>query len=317
MLWRTAIFTQGCFRASSGDRRSARRGVRVIRAATAHRSTNDGYVPARFGRGGATRMLAKRIICLLLLCSTAQIARGDERVRQVQEELRRRNLYFGDIDGRETPEVSNAVKRYQARKGFEVTGRIDEATATSLDIQPPNATATATLPDVPVLKSDSARQLPEAERIALEKRAEANLDAMQSPAPPAEEPPAQDITPQRVQSYVEQYLRDAESPDIGAQVKYFAYPTNYFDHGFVDAAFVTRDVTNYVKRWPERKYTLRAAPRVAAAAKDGDALVEFPIDFEVRNHNHVAKGRTNNFWTVRQEGDDLKIVAIREQRVRE
>ncbi len=266
-------------------------------------------------------MRTKRIICLLLLCASAVGARADERVRQVQEELRRRNLYFGDIDGQQTPEVSNALRRYQARKGFEVTGKIDDATATSLDIQPPNPTAAAAtsepLPDVPVLKSDSARQLPQAERIALEKRAELNVDPPQSPAPPAEAPPAQGITPERIQAYVDEYLRDAESNDIGAQVKYFAYPVDYFDHGQVDAAFTNKDVANYVKRWPERKYHLRAVPRIAAAPKDGEAVVEFPIDFEVHNGNHVARGRTDNFWTVRQEGDDLKIVAIHEQRLRE
>ncbi|MFL6539271.1 MAG: peptidoglycan-binding protein, partial [Chthoniobacterales bacterium] len=60
-------------------------------------------------------MSGKRFIaCLLLLFSTAQIY-ADEQVRQVQEELRRRNLYFGDIDGTPTPELENALRRYQAR----------------------------------------------------------------------------------------------------------------------------------------------------------------------------------------------------------
>src|SRR5215213_4167769 len=136
-------------------------------------------------------MAGKRlIVCLLLLLSTAAIY-GDERVRQVQEELRRRNLYFGDIDGTATPELANALRRYQARKGIGVTGTIDDATATSLDLQPRTAKVqrpAAPLPDVPVLRSDSARGLPEQERLALEKEAEANPDATQSPAPPAEAP---------------------------------------------------------------------------------------------------------------------------------
>src|SRR3954465_2828984 len=98
-------------------------------------------------------MPGKRFIaCLLLLLSTVAIY-GDERVRQVQEELRRRNLYFGDIDGTATPEISNALRRYQSRKGIDVTGAIDDATATSLDLQPRTAKvhrAVAPLPDVPV-----------------------------------------------------------------------------------------------------------------------------------------------------------------------
>ncbi|MFL6595072.1 MAG: peptidoglycan-binding protein [Chthoniobacterales bacterium] len=264
-------------------------------------------------------MSGKRFIaCLLLLFSTAQIY-ADEQVRQVQEELRRRNLYFGDIDGTPTPELENALRRYQARKGIGVTGTIDDATATSLDLQPRTAKvqrAVAPLPDVPVLRSDSARALPEQERIALEKEAETNPEATQSPAPPAEAP-AQNMTPERINTYVEQYLRESETSDIPAQVKYFSYPVQYFDHGQVGAEFVNKDVGNYVKRWPERKYTLLAPPNVTAGAKEGEARVEFTIDFDVRNSKHVAKGRTDNFWTVRQEGDDLKIVAIREQRIRD
>jgi hypothetical protein len=41
------------------------------------------------------------------------------------------------------------------------------------------------------------------------------------------------------------------------------------------------------------------------------------MSFRVRNKKHAASGRTKNFWTIRAEGDDLKIVAIREQRLRE
>ncbi len=266
--------------------------------------------------------MARRTLLILLLLATAGLARADERVRQVQEELRRRNLYFGDIDGQQTPELSNALRRYQARKGFAVTGAIDDATATSLDVQPVNATAASAamppLPDVPVLRSDSARQLSEGERVAIEKQAEANLDAAQTPPPPAEAPtPSNDITPDRVREYVEQYLRDGETQDVSAQVKYFDYPVEYFDHGAVDADFVQKDVANYVKRWPDRHYTLLAPPKIVAAPEADEAQVQFPISFDVRNPKHAAKGRTNNFWTLRQDGNELKIVAIREQRLRD
>lgn len=275
-------------------------------------------------RGVAPRAqrMGRRILFLLLLLSVAAIARGDERVRQVQEELRRRNLYFGEVDGQQTPELANALKRYQSRKGFAVTGAIDDATATSLDVQPANpnaasAAATPPLPDVPVLRSDLARELPAEQRVALEQRAETNPEPTQTPAPPAEAPPTNNITPERVREYVEQYLHDSETDDIAAQTKYFDYPVQYFDHGTVDPGFVQKDVTNYCKHWPERKYTLIAPPKVTAAGRSDEVQVEFPISFDLQNHSHTAKGRTNNYWTLRQEGDELKIVAIREQRLRQ
>ena len=61
--------------------------------------------------------MVNRLFCLLfLLIATSAFA--DDLVRGVQEELRRRNMYFGDVDGKMSPELSTALKRYQARKGF-------------------------------------------------------------------------------------------------------------------------------------------------------------------------------------------------------
>jgi hypothetical protein len=169
-----------------------------------------------------------------------------------------------------------------------------------------------------VLKSDSARALPPTQREKIAYQAERNLDApTPSPAPPAEQPSAaQDITPAQINALVEEYLRDSERDDIDVQTRYFSYPVQYFDHGQVGAEFVHKDVTNYCRRWPERKYMLTEQPKFAAAAGD-ETSVEFVIAFSVRNKNHVVTGRTRNFWYVRPEGDQLKIVAINEQRLRD
>lgn len=273
----------------------------------------------RAGAGFLTLDMVIRFFCLLLLFVTS-VALGDEQVRQVQEELRRRNLYFGDIDGRATPELASALKKYQQRKGFSATGQIDETTASSLSIQVTTlAVADRTgLPDVPVLKSDSARELPEARRFALEQSAVENVDLAPTPAPPAEEPPtAQDLTPERVRKFVEEYLRDGEGADVDAQTRYFVYPVDYFDHGPVGADFARKDVRNYVKRWPERKYMVTEPVSFVASGNDRDTMVEFVIAFSLRNKEHTANGRTKNFWTIRPEGDELKIVSIREERLRE
>src|SRR5688572_24261344 len=119
-------------------------------------------------------MRAIACLCFILL-GTAGVVRADEQIRQAQEELRKRNLYFGNVDGKECPELVGALKRYQARKGFAVSGRVDAETASSLHIQA-TADSAGSLPDVPVLRSDAARELPPSERVALEQAAEDNLD---------------------------------------------------------------------------------------------------------------------------------------------
>jgi peptidoglycan hydrolase-like protein with peptidoglycan-binding domain len=258
---------------------------------------------------------------LLLLLPLSTLARADETVRQVQEELRKRNLYFGNIDGQISAVLTDALKRYQTRKGFAVTGKVDRDTATSLHVQTTVA-ASGPLPDVPVLKSDTASALPESQQLALQREAEDKPDLTPSPPPPAESPAAgQDLTPDRVNKFVQDYLRDAETPDVSKQVGYYAFPVHYFDHGNVSQEFVTKDTGNYVKRWPERKYTLTGPVSFFASGNEGETNLEFTIDFslrsDMRSTRNKAAGRTRNWWTVRGNGDELKIVAIREARIRE
>jgi hypothetical protein len=262
------------------------------------------------------------LLCLLLLLVLpASRLRADETIRQVQEELRKRNLYFGNIDGRESPELTGALKRYQTRKGFAVTGGVDRETANSLHVQVAIAASTPSLPDEPVLRSDTASAMPESQRLALEREAELNPDLTPTPAPPAEPPaPGQDLSPERVTKFVQDYLRDGETDDIAAQVRYFAYPVVYFDHGKKEGDFVTKDVENYVRRWPQRKYAL-VGPVSFFAGDEGTTTIEFTFSFEVqsptRKTKQNARGRARHQWTIRSEGGELKIVAIKEQRLHE
>lgn len=261
-------------------------------------------------------------IIVLVALPLSGVARADETVRQVQEELRKRNLYFGNIDGQTSPVLVDALKRYQSRKGFAVTGKVDRDTATSLHVETTPVATVAALPDVPVLKSDTASALPESQRLALQREAEEKPDLTPTPPPPAESPaPGQDLNPERVNKFVQDYLRDAESTDVAKQVNYYAFPVRYFDHGDVSQQFVTKDTSNYVKRWPERKYTLTGPVSFFASDNEAETNVEFTIAFELhspeRSSKNKAVGRTRNWWTLRGNGDDLKIVAIREARIRE
>jgi peptidoglycan hydrolase-like protein with peptidoglycan-binding domain len=227
------------------------------------------------------------LVALLLVGATASL-RADEGIRQVQEELRKRNLYFGDIDGQSTPELIGALKRYQQRKGFKVTGTVDGDTAASLHVQ---STVASTDKDP-------------------SERADLPID----PEPPAEAPaPSQDISPDRVNKFVEAYLRDAETNDIYLQAWFYAFPVQYFEHGLVGLEFVTRDIRYHVKDWPERKYKLAGPATLIASGNEGETLIEFSIDYERRNKKRATSGRAKYFWTVESKGDDLRIVSIREQ----
>jgi hypothetical protein len=59
---------------------------------------------------------------------------ADEQVRRVQEELRKRHLFYADANGEKSAALSVALKRYQEKKGFSPTGSIDSVTLVSLGI---------------------------------------------------------------------------------------------------------------------------------------------------------------------------------------
>ena len=111
--------------------------------------------------------MMRRFPCVALaLWLAANVGWSGELTRQMQEELRKRNLYFGEIDGTDSEFLKKAVAKYQSLKGFPQSGVPDEATLQSLGLKgedlPP------ALPDVAVLKSDAPRELTEQERQIVE-----------------------------------------------------------------------------------------------------------------------------------------------------
>src|SRR5438552_19066977 len=106
---------------------------------------------------GVSRWTDRRLLKVgaFLLLLSALLVRADELTRRAQEELRKRNLYFGDVNGQMNSELANAIKKYQARKGFAQTGQVDEETSRSLKIPytGPAKEPAASWPDIPILKS--------------------------------------------------------------------------------------------------------------------------------------------------------------------
>jgi peptidoglycan hydrolase-like protein with peptidoglycan-binding domain len=76
---------------------------------------------------------------------------ADDQVRQVQEALRKRHLYYGNPTGEMSPALSAAIAHYQEKKGFPRTGSIDAETSASLGITRPVPQAT----EAPVVVVDN------------------------------------------------------------------------------------------------------------------------------------------------------------------
>jgi len=242
------------------------------------------------------------LLFLLFVVAAATVSRADEQTRQVQEELRKRHLFFRDIDGKPSPEYAIALKRYQARQGFAVSGIADEMTLYSLGIGEPTAPAegAAELPNVPVLKSDAA--LPETKP---------------QPAPiPTRDQTASAVTKAEIRDFLRRYFDACQSDSPQDELTFYADRVAYYDHGAVDKAYIENEQAVYNQRWPARKYTMGDSVRVVRAGNN--TLAKVRVAFQVANvtHNRKASGRTDDTFSLAKNGNSLEIVSVKEARVR-
>ena len=290
------------------------------------------------------------LLALLLVLGPAlpKPARADELVRQVQEELRKRNLYFGDVDGTLSAPTAAALRRYQQRKGFPTTGQPDAITLHSLMIPlplalaatsvaspsatsptpPPSTTAlfpslaspeeTLPWPDVTVLRSDEGRRQSPPEAADTEATPAPLPDSTRPPRPPPAAATRRRLTVEEARAFIARYLQAGQTNDPQAELAFYGDRVDYFNEGVVDRHFIGGDISRYDHRWPDRHFTL-LEPFTIANSPDGDpdkTVVNFRYQFANKGSKYLVHGKTDNTWTLAGETPaDLRIVAIKEQRI--
>lgn len=244
---------------------------------------------------------------MILLLGAGRL-RADDLTRQVQEELRKRNLYFGDIDGRTSPSLTGALASYQQRKGFPASGSLDEETLSSFGLRPPAGADPGAWPDVPVLKSDVALLSPPLPP--------PSVPAAVSPPPAAAAVVKPSLDPDRARLFVEKYLLAGQNNDPAREAALYADTVDYFDTGNVDRAFIERDIRRYDARWPERYFALDGGVRVAPAGEPGRVKVDVVYRFNVKGRKYSVEGRAATTYTLAgEQPEDWRIVSVKERRL--
>ncbi len=229
-------------------------------------------------------------------------ATADEETRQVQEELRKRHLFFRDIDGRSSPDYAMALKRYQQRQGFAQTGMADEVTLYSLGIgeAAPPAEGSTDLPDMPVLKSDAGLHEPRS-----------------VPAPvPTKAQNAGEVAKAEIRNFLRRYFDACQSGNPDDELAFYAERVEYFDHGVVDKPYIRNELAVYDQRWPNRKYILGDSLQIIRIGNNTTAKVRVAFNVANREHGREANGRTDDTLNLAKRGDSLEIISIKEARVR-
>ncbi|MDP9099142.1 MAG: peptidoglycan-binding protein [Verrucomicrobiota bacterium] len=285
------------------------------------------------------------VFALLALLFPLPLLRAQDEVRSVQEELRRRSLYFGNVDGRESAELAEATKRYQRRKGFAATGKPDRETLRSLGLVPRAADEAPpkelNWPAEPVLKSDIkidpvavAKTLSEETGIAPasvvpDRVTRRRGDLTRPPTRTAEDPalapsagqtsaansPA--ITPQNLSGFVGEYLAAMGSNDVKRELKFYADKVNYYHNGTIDRRIVEQTLRRYHARWPNRRYTTGAAISYSQNNRPGEITMIFRVRFTLKDGRQTVSGQTDNRFRISAATVDPRITSIEEKRVRQ
>ena len=78
-------------------------------------------------------------IAFLLLLSVASL-RADELTKNVQTELKELGFFYAEVNGNTGPETTAAIRRFQIRNGYEVTGTLTKETMKGLGLGEKEAT---------------------------------------------------------------------------------------------------------------------------------------------------------------------------------
>jgi hypothetical protein len=293
-----------------------------------------------------------RSICLVLLFAIPA-AQADEQLRATQEELRRRNLYFGNIDGRQTQELGEALKRFQRRKGYSGSGEVDSPTLRLLGLAPRDAQTLASreesLPDEPVLRSDiQINPTAEARAVARETGISVSeLDPIASTsiksiskrhlatpgrgggltrAPQTRGVGLRDtpvnrqtqwLDPAQLAPLVRGYLKAAEGHHTRDEIRFFADHVDYLGHGVMDRRVIERTLRAYHLRWPSRDYNLVGPVQYRRDAARGVYVVSCTVEFTLKRGRVKARGLVLNRFVFDAATSDPRIIAVSEARVRE
>jgi peptidoglycan hydrolase-like protein with peptidoglycan-binding domain len=131
-------------------------------------------------------------LLLLLALSAALPLYADDRIRDVQTELKTQGFYYGEINGAYSTETTAALRRYQIRNGLEVTGTLTDETIKSLGIGSTAPQQTQPAPPPPTTQPRSKPSLQESDRSFLSREETparpAPRQVVPAPRPPIEEP---------------------------------------------------------------------------------------------------------------------------------
>ena len=248
------------------------------------------------------RHITSLLIVVILLLGGQPLG-ADEQIRAVQEHLRKRHLFFNDIDGKYTPTLAAAIKRYQSKKGFTPSGILDQETLASLGIIEPEPPSEG--PPIFAAKNNQELRDQNGERLP------GSLATVEAKPPRA-------LDHKQLRGFVQRYLAACQSRQLHDELSFYGSQVDYFDHGTVERGYIQNELATYDQHWPKRRYTVDDSVRLIN--RDDKLIAQCRIGFELTNERLAfsTRGRTENSYVLRSREDgDWEITGVKEEMVKQ
>src|SRR6266436_8268178 len=102
-------------------------------------------------------------IVFLLLIAWAMPIHADQTIANAQQVLKDQGFYYGEITGEKNADTIAAIRRYQIRNGFPITGELNDETLRALRSAPSASTQPAAT-KAPSPNADKSNQREESSR---------------------------------------------------------------------------------------------------------------------------------------------------------
>ena len=244
------------------------------------------------------------LLSILFLCSIPRF-HADDQIAAVQEKLKSRGLYYGEVNGENSNETAAAITRFQVRSGFQVTGELNEETLQSLGLEPSQPVGRAADDSAP--KIEAWRALREQDREFLKQTTSSQ---------PTEQAPDQisDVSlTDQIRDFVAGFVVAGISSDVEAELQFYADMADYYDSGFVGKDFIRNDILRYNEKWPVRRYWLEGDIDILNGMEADRIEVRFQIRYVVRNQQMESSGTAVKTLELQKTTDGLAITSVWEE----
>ena len=247
------------------------------------------------------------LLSMLLLCSIPDLY-ADDQIAAVQEKLKSRGFYYGEVDGKNNNETAAAITRFQVRSGFQITGELNEETLQSLGLELSQPVRQNTEND-PAPRIEAWRALLEQDRQFLK----------QTSPQPTERTTDQIFDASRmsqIRDFVAGFVVAGIGSDVEPELQFYADTADYYDSGLVGKDFIRNDILRYNQKWPVRRYWLEGDVRMLNEMDADPIEVSFQIKYVVRNEQKESRGTAIKTLKLQKKLDGLEITSVRERTIK-